>query len=83
LRPDPKVNVEREVVERSYRLAWLKAAVARLPPDHRAAVVLVEVNEMRVRDAAALLGVRETALAMRLTRARRRLRQWWEAEHRD
>lgn len=53
----------------------LTAALSRLDPVERAVLVLVDVEQMTYRDAAAVLGVPEGTIGSRLHRARRALRR--------
>ncbi len=57
----------------------LEAAVDGLPPDLRQALVLRDVEEMSGAEAAAVLGVTELTVRLRLFRARRALREALEA----
>ena len=66
-RPDPA-----EVASSRYDLA---AALASLPPDMRAAILLVDAEGMDYGKAAEILGVPRGTLASRLNRARARLRR--------
>lgn len=50
-------------------------AMGRLPPDQRAALLLVSLEGMTLTEAAAVLGIPEGTLASRLGRARAALRQ--------
>jgi len=52
----------------------LEAAIAALPADHRAALVLRDVEGLSTTQAAAVLGLREAAFKSRLHRAREMLR---------
>ena len=52
----------------------LEAALAALPTDERAAVVLVDAEGLSYAEAASVLGVREGTVASRLHRARGALR---------
>ncbi|MBA3655465.1 MAG: RNA polymerase sigma factor [Actinobacteria bacterium] len=52
----------------------LTAALGKLPPDQRAAVLLVDAYGYDYAEAAAILGVREGTVGSRLTRARTALR---------
>lgn len=67
---DPKSGPADIVVER-YDLA---VALDRLPPDQRAAVMLVDAYGLDYADAARVLGVRTGTIASRLNRARSALR---------
>jgi RNA polymerase sigma-70 factor (ECF subfamily) len=53
----------------------LDAALQQLPPDQRAAILLVGLEELRYRDAAGVLGVPIGTLMSRLSRGRARLRE--------
>jgi RNA polymerase sigma-70 factor, ECF subfamily len=65
--------------DHAYQSAELRsriaAAVSLLPPKLRATLVLREVHEMSMKDAAGTLGVTVAAVKTRLLRARRALRQ--------
>ena len=69
--------------EASYQLdevpTSLAEALASLPPGQRAAVVLHDYADMRVRDVAGVLGISSTAVKVSLMRARRRLRTLLES----
>ena len=68
---DPLPDPEELVTDRQE----LAAALASLPADMRAAVLLVDAEGMGYHEAAAVLGVPRGTLAARLHRARARLRQ--------
>jgi len=53
---------------------WLEAALLRLSPDDRAVIVLVELEECSMEDAARRLGCGLSAVKVRAFRARRRLK---------
>jgi RNA polymerase sigma-70 factor (ECF subfamily) len=53
----------------------LAQALAALPPDERAAVLLVDAQGFNYKDAASVLGVPAGTVASRLSRARRALRR--------
>ncbi|MGD9781496.1 MAG: RNA polymerase sigma factor [Kiritimatiellia bacterium] len=53
---------------------WLDAALLRLSPDDRAVIVLVELEECSMEDAARRLGCGLSAVKVRAFRARRRLK---------
>lgn len=61
--------------ERIERAALLHDALMTLPPEERAAVWLVDAEELSYRVAAEALGIPEGTLASRLNRARRALRE--------
>jgi RNA polymerase sigma-70 factor (ECF subfamily) len=54
----------------------LREAVARLAPRQRTAVLLFHFEELPQREAAAVMGISETALESLLARARRQMRRW-------
>lgn len=56
----------------------LAGALAALPPEERAAVLLVDANGFDYRDAAEVLGIPEGTVASRLNRARAALRRTLE-----
>ena len=60
----------REVTERRLHLADVSRAMAGLAEEQRAVLMLVCVEEMRYRDAAAALGIPEGTVMSRLARAR-------------
>lgn len=68
---DPAAGAEERLADR----ASLAAALAALPPDQAAAVVLVDADGLGYAAAAEVLGVPEGTLASRLSRARSALRQ--------
>jgi len=68
---DPAPGPADIVVERDE----LAAALGRLPPDQRVAVMLVDAYGMDYADAAEVLGVRAATIGSRLSRARVALRQ--------
>ena len=53
----------------------LEAALARLPEQHRTAVVLRDVYGMNIEEIAAQLGISETAAKVRVHRARKKLKE--------
>ncbi len=65
-------SLEEEMTGRQRREA-LYALLAMLPPEHREAIVLVDIQELRYDEAAALIGISESALKSRLFRARENL----------
>ncbi len=69
-----------EIVCRSTDLA---AALAALPPDHRAAVLLVDAAGFSYDEAAQVLGVRAGTIGSRLNAARSALRKSLNEEDRD
>lgn len=64
-----------EVFESRAFLAAVDAALQRLPPDYRTAVVLRDVEGLSAAEAAAILGISERALKSRLHRGRMALRR--------
>jgi RNA polymerase sigma-70 factor (ECF subfamily) len=70
---DPDAGPE-ERAERAELLARAQAAVAALPESSRAIVVLRDVEGMSTAEVAAATGLTETAVKVRLFRARERLR---------
>jgi RNA polymerase sigma-70 factor, ECF subfamily len=66
---DPAADLERRELA-----AALADAVRQLPPAHREAVILRDIEGLRAREAARVLGVTERALKSRLHRARLALR---------
>ena len=63
-----------DAAARAARIRAVRAALARLPPDQRAAVALRDLEGYSSADAAAILGIAEPALKTRLHRGRMRLR---------
>jgi RNA polymerase sigma-70 factor, ECF subfamily len=63
-----------EAAETADLLARSEAALARLPEDARAVVVLRDIEGLSTREVAELLGVTETVVKVRLHRAHARLR---------
>jgi RNA polymerase sigma-70 factor (ECF subfamily) len=64
-----------EPVAEELRDEQILGALDSLPPDYRAAVVLVDVEEFTYKEAAGILGVPIGTVMSRLSRARRLLRQ--------
>jgi RNA polymerase sigma factor (sigma-70 family) len=65
-----------EQLERRERDQWVRAGLARLSFDHRAVLVLREVEGMSCDEIAAALGLPEGTVKSRLSRARESLRQF-------
>jgi len=65
-----------EALARSQQLDHLYAAIRRLPPHYRDALVLVDLQEWSYAEAAAAMGVDLGTVRSRLARARQRLAQW-------
>lgn len=63
-----------DAAARAARIRAVRDALARLPPDHRAAVALRDIEGYSSAEAAAILGIAEPALKSRLHRGRMRLR---------
>ena len=61
------------MAERSERHRAVHAALATLPPEQRAALVLVDMQGMPVEEAAHVLGVAAGTVKSRCSRGRRRL----------
>lgn len=72
LRPEQAVAVTEEATEPAQHT--LQAAIARLPPDQRQALLLVALEGMTLAEAALVLGQSEGTLISRLGRARAALR---------
>jgi len=70
-------------LDEQQRAKSLDAALNRLPERQRAALTLVHFHELSGKEAAAVLGVSETALESLLARARRALRQLIESHTRS
>lgn len=71
--PDADASVEQRVLMGELAVQ-LDRAIARLEPCLRAAFVLRDVEELSTRDTAHALGISESAVKMRLMRARQQLR---------
>jgi RNA polymerase sigma-70 factor (ECF subfamily) len=71
-RPGPPA--ERQLMDRE-RFARVRHAVRRLPPKYREVVVLRYLEEMSIAEVAEVLSVAPNAAEVRLTRARKRLRE--------
>lgn len=71
---DERADPERRTEARS-RLRKARDAVQDLPSRLRDALLLVAVGELDTRSAAAVLGISESALKMRVSRARAQLRE--------
>lgn len=63
-----------ELIHRKEICALVRASIDRLPESYRTVLVLRDIEELSTVDAAALLGVTENALKIRLHRARQALR---------
>jgi RNA polymerase sigma-70 factor, ECF subfamily len=66
-------GVEAQFAGRSERATIVRAALAKLSPEQREALVLFELEGMSTREIAGILGKQETALRVLLHRARARL----------
>ena len=73
----------REEEGRARRREWLETAMARLSPDDRAVITLVELEERPMEEAARELGCGLSAVKVRAFRARHRLKQWLEKTRKD
>ncbi|OWA35843.1 hypothetical protein B9G55_08100 [Saccharibacillus sp. O16] len=72
----PGVLPESVQEEKDYRMVELKEAVAQLKEPLRLVVVLVYMEDMKIAEAARVLGVSEGTVKMRLKRGRTQLQQW-------
>ena len=68
-RIDPAPNAEERLQERQRR-RWLDEVLGALPDDHRAAFVLVDIEEQTMAEAAEILAIPPGTVASRLRRAR-------------
>ncbi|RMD63537.1 MAG: sigma-70 family RNA polymerase sigma factor [Alphaproteobacteria bacterium] len=75
--PDPAMREGQESAAEMADLAW---ALEQLPPDQCSAVLLVGLEDMTYRQAAAVLGIPVGTLMSRLYRGRQRLRALIEGE---
>ena len=82
--PDPADDAEgiqpHERIERTEDEARLHAALNRLSPDHRVAIVLKDLDGMKYEEMAEVLGVAVGTVRSRLNRARLELRQILETD---
>ncbi len=78
---DPGLPVEKQV-EMSELQVRVRQVINRLPPKYRAAVILVDIQEMDYQEAASALGIHMGTFKSRLCRARSQLQKWLEAERR-
>ncbi len=62
------------LMERNQTRRMVRAMIDRLPESHRTALMLRDIEELSTREAARVLGVSETAMKVRLHRARQALR---------
>ena len=76
-------EASREEEARLRRREWLEAALARLSPDDRAVITLVELEERSMEEAARELGCGLSAVKVRAFRARLRLKKWLEKTRKD
>jgi RNA polymerase sigma-70 factor (ECF subfamily) len=76
--PAPESSGPAESYARERRIAAVREALDRLPADQRAALVMVEYQEMSYKDAAAALGRSVRAVDSLLFRARQNLRRLLE-----
>jgi RNA polymerase sigma-70 factor (ECF subfamily) len=70
---DPRLGPESQLLEREFE-ATLERALAQLPADWRAAVVLRDIEGLSTAQAAGVVGVRQAAFKSRLHRGRMQLR---------
>jgi RNA polymerase sigma factor (sigma-70 family) len=63
-----------EAIDRSQTRRLVRAAIARLPENYRTILLLRDIEELSTAEAAALLGLSENAVKIRLHRARQALR---------
>ena len=54
----------------------LKDAIEKLKPEYKEAITLFYINDLPVREIAAVLGVTENTVKLRLTRARQKLKEF-------
>jgi RNA polymerase sigma-70 factor (ECF subfamily) len=76
--PDPKAGPEELTLGAELR-ASLERALATLPPEQRAAVVLADVQGLSYEDVAGVLGCSVGTVKSRIFRARERLRAYLQA----
>jgi RNA polymerase sigma-70 factor (ECF subfamily) len=69
-------EVPAEALERKELGAILREAIGKLPEIYRNVVILRDIEEMDGKEAAAILGITEGALKVRLHRARALLQRW-------
>ncbi|HTX75268.1 MAG TPA: sigma-70 family RNA polymerase sigma factor [Terracidiphilus sp.] len=69
-------EVPAEALERKELAGILREAIAKLPDIYRNVVILRDIEEMEGKEAAAVLGITEGALKVRLHRARALLQRW-------
>ena len=67
-----------QVVEQREREVLVQQLLARLPPEHRVAVVLRYWYDLSYREIAETVGISEGAVKSRLFRARQRLARMWQ-----
>ena len=72
-----------EMLERNETSAIVLSGIDRLPASYRDILRTRDIDELETRDAAAVLGITETNLKVRLHRARRALRTVIERDHRS
>jgi RNA polymerase sigma-70 factor (ECF subfamily) len=72
-----------ERIERTEDEARLHAALNRLSPDHRTAIILKDLDGMKYEDMAEVLGVAIGTVRSRLSRARLELREILETDGQD
>ena len=79
--PAPNSSEPAERYARERRIALVREALEQLPADQRAALVLVEYQELSYQDTARALGRSVRAVDSLLVRARRNLRKLLEPAH--
>jgi RNA polymerase sigma-70 factor (ECF subfamily) len=70
-----------ETLERREAASAVRAAIDRLPESHRTVLMLRDIEELSTRDTAEILGISETAVKLRLHRARQSLATLLRNEH--
>lgn len=78
---DPGLPVEKQV-ELSELRTRVWQVISCLPPKYRAAVILVDIQEMDYNQAASVLGIHMGTFKSRLCRARNQLQKWLESDRR-
>lgn len=72
---DPNASTE-EIVERAEMMARITHCIKRLPVEYRAAVILVDLQNLDYKEAAFALGIPMGTFKSRLSRARAQLQKW-------
>lgn len=76
---DPNASTE-EIVERTEMMAQIMHCIRRLPGEYRAAVILVDLQNLDYQEAAFALGIPLGTFKSRLSRARAQLQKWLEQD---